>query len=151
VIIGLTGRVLFADRRPMTIAYRVGALAVCAGVPLTAAGIATGHLLEAPAAVLLALGMLVASLQIAFVASRRAASRSGLAAGLLVISGLTLVATMTLAASFALTGSAGHGGHGVPLVSIARMIELHGAPNAVLFALTGLAALSRLDPQPRTY
>jgi hypothetical protein len=151
VIIGLTGRVLFdADASP-TFAYRVGALTVCAGVPLTAAGIAIGRALEAPAAVVLAIGMLAASLQIAVVAARRVFRRSRLAAALLVISGLTLVGTMTLAASFALTGSAGRDGQGDPLVSISRMIQLHGAPNAVLFVLAGLTALSLLNPAPRRH
>jgi hypothetical protein len=118
--------------------YRIGTITVCLAVPLTAVGIATDRRLEAPAAILLACGMLLSSFVVGVSGARRAFAISKPAALLLVVSGITLLFTMSLAAAFAATGSAGRVLPSVPIVSIARMIELHGAPNAVLFALAGL-------------
>jgi hypothetical protein len=126
--------------------YQIAATAICAGIPLTAIGIATNHTIEATAAVLLASGMLCASALIVFVASRTAAQHSKLAALLFVVSGSTLLLTMTLAATFALTSSAGRGSslHGV--VPLQIMIDYHGLANAVGFSLSGLTALALTTP-----
>jgi hypothetical protein len=138
VVLGATGRLLFPSGARTSLVYRIGTITVCLAVPLTAVGIATDRRLEAPAAILLACGMLLSSFVVGVSGARRAFAISKPAALLLVVSGITLLFTMSLAAAFAATGSAGRVLPSVPIVSIARMIELHGAPNAVLFALAGL-------------
>jgi hypothetical protein len=150
VVLGATGRLLHPDATATSLVYRIGTVTVCLAVPLTALGIATDRALEAPAAVLLACGMLLSSFVVGVLGSRRALAQSKLAAALLAVSGATLLLTMTLAALFAVTGSASHVMTKVPLVSIARMIELHGAPNAVLFALAGLLGHVLLATHERT-
>lgn len=138
VVLGATGRLLFPNGQRTSLVYRIGTITVCLAVPLTALGIATDRRLEAPAAIVLACGMLLSSFVVGVSGARRAFRISKVASSLLAVSGTTLLLTMSLAAAFAATGSAGRVLPSVPVVSIARMIELHGAPNAVLFALTGL-------------
>ncbi len=142
VVLGGVGRLVagHAQRR-----YVVATLSVCAGVPLTAIGIATSPRVEAASAVLLACGMLVASTVLVATASRLALPRSRIAAALFVVSGATLLLTMTLAASFALTSSAGRGSSLAGIVPLGTMIAWHGAANAIGFALAGLTALTLLS------
>jgi hypothetical protein len=149
VVLGATGRLLFPDGERTSLVYRIGTVTVCLAVPLTAIGIATDRRVEAPAAVVLASGMLLSSFVVGVSGARRAFSRSKAAAILFAISGTTLLFTMSLAAAFAVTGSAARVLESVPLVSIARMIELHGAPNAVLFALAGLLGHVLLSTRDR--
>ncbi len=150
VILGATGRLLFAPGERSSVLYRIGTVTVCAAVPLTALGIATDRVLEAPAALVLASGMLVSSAVVGILGARRAVRSSKPAAALLALAGTTLLFTMSLAATFAVTGSAGRAISSLPLVSIPQMIELHGAPNAVLFALAGLIAHCLLDAPSRS-
>lgn len=149
VVLGATGRLLFPNGERTSLVYRIGTVTVCLAVPLTAIGIATDRRVEAPAAVVLASGMLLSAFVVGVSGARRAFSRSKAAAILFAISGATLLFTMSLAAAFALTGSAARVLASVPLVSIARMIELHGAPNAVLFALAGLLGHVLLSTRDR--
>lgn len=149
IVIGGVGRLLLDDaprkgRSILRVLYRIAAVAVCAGVPLTAIGIATNHTVEALSAVVLASGMLVASTVMIFAASRRAAPRSKIAAALFVVSGTTLLLTMTLAATFALTSSAGRGSSLGGAVPLQTMIDWHGGANAIGFSLAGLGALTIL-------
>lgn len=141
-IVGGVGRLLGEGARGLR--YRVGAVAVCAGVPLTAIGIATNHVVEASAAVLLACGMLVTSSVLVLNAASVAAKQSRLAAVLFVLSGTTLLLTMTLAATFALTSSAGRGSSLAGAIPLQTMIDWHGGANAMGFALPGLLALTLL-------
>ena len=136
IILGGVGRMLGAT----TNLYRVATIAVCAGVPLTAIGIATNHTIEQISAVTVASGMLCASVVLIFVASRRAASL--LARMLFIVSGGSLLLTMALAATFALTSSAGRGSSLQGAVSVQTMIDFHGAMNAIAFACSALAALT---------
>lgn len=149
LVIGGVGRIVLAPKGPAHLTYRVGALIVCAGVPLTAIGIATSRVLERPAAVTLALGVVIAASQIAVRAPIRARERSRVAPLMLIVSGATLLVTMALATLYALTGTAAHYGAGSRLIPIERMVQFHGAPNAVLFATLGLGALLVVDPAPR--
>ena len=149
IIIGGVGRLLLDDaprkgRSIIRALYRISAIAVCAGVPLTAIGIATNHTVEAISAVVLASGMLIASSVMVFAASRRAALVSKIAAALFVVSGTTLLLTMTLAATFALTSSAGRGSSLSGAVPLQTMIDWHGGANAIGFSLAGLGALTLL-------
>jgi hypothetical protein len=89
--------------------------------------------------------MLVASALIVLVASRRAWSRSPIAACLLTSAAIALVGTMALAAMFATTSSAGRGSTLSGAVSIDQMLAYHGAGNALGFALAAMVALTLLD------
>lgn len=146
IVLGGVGRLLGPELGRARL-YRVATLAVCAGVPLTAIGIATNHTVERLSAVTLAVGMLAASAVLVFQASRRARTRLG--AALFVLSGLSLLLTMALAATFALTSSAGRGSSLQGAVTLKTMIELHGATNAIAFACSALVALT-LQQLPRS-
>ena len=167
VVLGGVGRLLLAStpsgttkrstrsgttkrsKDPPRLLYRIATTTVCAGVPLTAIGIATNHTVESVSAVALACGMLCASVLLVGFASRRAWPRSRGAAVLFGIAGLALVGTMGLAATFALTSSAGRGSTLTGAIPLQTMIDLHGGGNALGFALSGIAALTFLDVRPR--
>ena len=145
IVLGGVGRLLgpASDAR----IYRVATVAVCAGVPLTAIGIATNHTIEQLSAVTVASGMLCASIVLVLRASRSASTRLG--AALFVLSGASLLLTMALAATFALTSSAGRGSTLQGAVSVQTMIDFHGAMNAIAFACSALVALT-LQQLPRS-
>jgi hypothetical protein len=147
IVIGGAGR-LVAPERPRLRLYAT--VVVCAGVPLTAIGIATNHTVERFAAVVLASGMLAASAMLVGFASRRAWPRSRTAAVLFVVSGGSLLLTMALAATFALTSSAGRGSSLTGAIPLQTMIDLHGGGNAFGFALSGLVALALLESSDGT-
>lgn len=145
VVLGAIGRFLFrgADKTP--IVYRLATLVVCAGVPLTAIGIATTHEVEVASAIFLACGMLLASALIAVAGARRAWDQAPITAPILAVSGSALLVTMGLAATFATTSSAGRGSALQGAIPLQTMIDLHGGGNAVVFALGALVALTALD------
>lgn len=147
VVLGGAGRLVrrSGESRASCILRRTATVVVCAGVPLTAIGIATNAVVERVSAVVLACGMLAASTLLVGLASRRAWPRSRLAAVLFVVSGASLLVTMALAATFALTSSAGRGSSLDGAIPLGTMIALHGGGNAFGFALSGLAALVVLD------
>jgi len=138
IVIGVAGRMLTTDDSSWP--HRIGTIAVCAGVPLTAIGIATTRAVESSSAIVLALGMLLAASVLVRTVARRAWKRSRIAAVLFAISGTSLFLTMALAATFALTGSAGRDGSFSMVVSFERMVLLHGAMNAFGFVTCGLVA-----------
>lgn len=142
VAIGAAGRLV---RERPRLPYAFAALVVCAGVPLTAVGIATNHAVEVVAALTLASGMLAAAAILALVASRRALPRSRTAAILFAIAGGALLVTMSLATVFATTSSAGRGSSLDGAIALQTMIDLHGGGNAFGFALSALVALTLLD------
>lgn len=142
IVLGGVGRML----GPATRLYRVATLAVCAGVPLTAIGIATNHTIEQISAVTVASGMLCASVVLIVHASRRATSLVGRM--LFVASGASLLLTMALAATFALTSSAGRGSSLQGAVGVQTMIDFHGAMNAIAFACSALFALTLQPLRP---
>jgi hypothetical protein len=145
IVIGGAGRRVFEGRRPTRL-YRIAASAVCAGIPLTALGIATSPVIEKLAACSLAVGMLTAAYFLVTAARKRAPTELG--ALLFGVSGATLLVTMSLAATFAITSSAGRHSTFTGLVSLQTMIDFHGAANAIGFALAGLLALM-LTPSRR--
>lgn len=150
-VLGALGRFLFEGART-SIVYRVATAIVCAGVPLTAIGIATTHQVEVVAAIFLACGMLLASSLLAIPGARRAWSRAPIAAVILALAGAALLGTMTLAAAFATTSSAGRSSSLQGAVDLQTMIDLHGGGNSIVFALGALVALTALDrrrPSPR--
>lgn len=150
-ILGGLGRLILAkaDKRLLAV-YTVAALVVCAGVPMTAIGIATNHTVEAISAVFLAIGMLCASLLLVRVGARRAFARSRFGGVFLGISGATLLVTMSLAVTFALTSSAGRGSALTGAIPLQTMIDFHGGANAFGFALCGLIGLALARPPPRS-
>lgn len=145
VVLGALGRFLFDEKEKTPLVYRLATLVVCAGVPLTAIGIATTHEVEVTSAILLACGMLVASGLVAVAGARRAWDRAPIAAVLLAVSGAALLVTMGLAATFATTSSAGRGSALQGAIPLQTMIDVHGGGNAVVFALGALVALTALD------
>ena len=148
LVIGCTGRLFAladAGAAKVALAYRIGTITVCAGIPLTAIGIMTTHAVEATAAVALACGMLLACFLLVVVVPRRAAERSKAAAALFAIAGVALLGTMGLAATFALTSSAGRGSTFDGPLSVQTMIDYHGGGNALGFALCALVALTLSD------
>lgn len=146
LVIGGAGKRVF-EGRPPTRHYRIAAIAVCSGIPLTAIGIATSPIIEKLAACSLALGMLAAAFFLVTAARRRAPTEIG--ALLFGISGATLLVTMSLAATFAVTSSAGRESTFAGTVSLQTMIDFHGAANAVGFALAGLPALTLTPRAPQ--
>jgi hypothetical protein len=149
LVIGCAGRAFALAEAKTALAYRIGTITVCAGIPLTALGILTTHVVEATAAVTLACGMVVACALLVLVVPRRAASRSKLAAALFALAGVALLGTMGLAATFALTSSAGRGSTFSGPLSVQTMIDLHGGGNALGFALSALVALTIVDREQR--
>lgn len=145
LVVGCTGRAFRLGEAKTSRAYRVGTITVCAGIPLTALGILTTHVVEATAAVTLACGMLVVCALLVLVVPRRAAPRSRLAAALFALAGLALLGTMGLAATFALTSSAGRSSTFSGPLSVQTMIDFHGGGNALGFALGALIALTLVD------
>jgi YndJ-like protein len=145
VVLGCVGRAFELDALRTARAYRVAAVTVCAGIPLTAIGILTTHAVEAAAAVLLASGMLVVCTLLVAVVPRRAARSSKLAAGLFAVAGVALLGTMGLAVMFALTSSAGRGSTFDGPLDVQTMITFHGGGNALGFALGALVALTIID------
>lgn len=143
IVLGGAGRIVRteAESRAACILRRAATIIVCAGVPLTAIGIATNAVVERIAAVVLACGMLAASTLLVAFASRRSWARSRAAALLFVMSGGSLLVTMALAATFALTSSAGRGSSLAGAIPLGTMIDLHGGGNAFGFALLGIAAV----------
>jgi len=148
VVIGCVGRLGQERSAPTRARYRLGTSAVIAGVPLTALGILFGATIERIAAVLLAAGLLVASIDaVATVVAGK--ERPFAPRALLGVAFAGLVVPMGLAATFALTGSAGRGRGLSEIVSLATMIRYHGAINALVFALPALVACRVLDTAPR--
>jgi hypothetical protein len=141
IVIGSAGKVV-APSRPRL--RHFATVVVCAGVPLTAIGIATNHTVERISAIILASGMLAASALLVGFASRKAWPRSRGAAVLFVVSGGSLLLTMALAATFALTSSAGRGSSLAGAIPLQTMIDLHGGGNAFGFALSGLVGFALL-------
>lgn len=147
MVLGGVGRLLGAAAADSKL-YRVATIAVCAGVPLTAIGIATNHTIEQISAVTVASGMLCASVILIFYASPRATSFLGRL--LFIVAGASLLMTMALAAAFALTSSAGRGSSLQGAVTVQTMIDFHGAMNAIAFACSALVALTLQQLRPST-
>jgi hypothetical protein len=128
--------------------YRIGTITVCLAVPLTAVGIATDRRLEAPAAIVLACGMLLSSFVVGVSGARRAFSISKPAAVFFAISGITLLFTMSLAAAFAATGSAGRVLPSVPIVHRPHDRASRCAKRGPLRAHGPLRARASVHPEP---
>ncbi len=154
LVCGLVGRLVHEPGERTSFEYRVAAVAVCAGVPLTAVGILTSHGTEATSALLLAAGMLALAALLFLRATRAALAlrpgwRGRAAAALFALAGLSLVVSMAFAATFAVTGSAGRDASDDPLFSITRMVEVHGVANALGFTTACLLAFTLLEPPER--
>lgn len=152
VVLGLLGASLRADGASaggaLPWVYRLAAGVVMAGVPLVAVGITVSRSLESPAAVVLGGGMLLAAGLLMREGRRRvgvAAWRSRASGALLAVAGLALVLSMSFAVAFALTGSAGRAAPG-GRVSFHLMAAVHGAANALGFALGALLAFALRGP-----
>lgn len=148
-VLGALGRFLRDEgASPLTLRYRIAVAIVCAGVPLTAIGIATTHTVEVLAAIGLAAGMLVAGGLLiggARRAWRRSTTAAKIAGAILALAGSALALTMALAATFATTSSAGRGSSLAGVVPVQTMIDLHGGMNSIVFALGALVGLTALD------
>jgi hypothetical protein len=126
------------------------AVVVMAGVPLVAVGITVSRALESPSAVVLGAGMLVAAWLLLREGLRRLRSETGWArvsGALLCVAGLSLVLSMGFAVAFAMTGSAGRAAPG-GRISFHLMAAVHGAANALGFALCALLAFALRGPPP---
>lgn len=150
----LEGQHAAAGNAPRALSLlRSGVLVVLGGIPLVAAGIVFTHALELPAAVLLALALLIVMGGLVVAGARRlragpdaAARASG---ALLVVAGLCLVLSMSLVVVFAATGSVTRGA-APPLVPWEWMVRLHGGANALGFSFCALVAFVwRPAPGPR--
>ncbi len=152
VVLGLLGLSLFPDgvaaRGALAVWYGVAAVVVMAGVPLVAVGITVSRALESPSAVVLGAGMLVGAWLLLREGLRRLRSETGWArvsGALLGVAGLSLVLSMGFAVAFAMTGSAGRAAPG-GRISFHLMAAVHGAANALGFALCGLLAFALRGP-----
>lgn len=148
IVVGAIGRLGFSRDAPLSRAYRLGAVAVIAGVPLTALGITGSRLLERSAAILLASGMLIAA-SVGVRVALGLTGRSLLWRVVLILSFVGLVVPMSLAVGFTLTGSAGIGAGLSALLPLPTMLRWHGAVNALVFAVPALAACCGLRARPR--
>jgi hypothetical protein len=144
VVAGLVGRVTTGR------VYAASTVVVLLGIPLVAAGIQLSRALEMPSAIVLALGMLGLAAMLARTALGwlRGEPPRRLAGALLAIAPASLVLSMALAVAFTTTGSATRGA-GESLIPYARMAELHGAANAIGFAVAALVAFTLAPPAPR--
>lgn len=127
ILAGLAGRVLPGTHHTAVV------VGVLAGVPLVAIGISTTLLIEGFAAVVMATaGIGLGALQLRIAGDR---TLPALRRGLLAISGLALLGGMALAMAYGV-------GAWLPArpVSIPGMVAMHGATNAIGFALLGLLA-----------
>jgi len=136
VVVGQVGRLIEPASR-MAPLYRHGAIWVSAAPILVAIGITWSPLLEVVMACLLAWGILV----VAFVTVIHVAPRGGWH---LVLGGgaLVLLLTMALAVVYAVGEYLER-----PFLLIPRMAELHGAVNAIAYAVVSLVALRMLSPR----
>jgi hypothetical protein len=162
VVAGLMGRAIGLRRHPARptepLAKRnwrrlakISIGVVIAGVPLVAAGIQFSRALEAPAAILLGLGMVGTAACLAKVAYARAhvAGFSHLiSATLLSMAAFSLVLSMSFAVAFTTTGSATQGA-GEPLVPFATMLRYHAIVNVFGFAFAALSAFVLVSAGPR--
>ncbi|MFO0625458.1 MAG: YndJ family protein [Polyangiales bacterium] len=152
VVLGLLGLSMFPQGVSAPgargVPYRLAAVVVMAGVPLVAVGITVSRSLESPSAVILGAGMLVASWLLQREGLRRWRGVAGRVSGaLLAFAGLSLVLSMGLAVAFALTGSAGRATPG-GRISFTFMAQVHGAANALGFALCALVGFALRGPPP---
>lgn len=154
LVCGLAGRLIHGPGERTSVEYRAVALAVCAGVPLTAVGILSSPTVEASSALLLAAGLLALAAMLLLRATRAALAlrpgwRGRSAAALLGLAGTSLVVSMVYAATFALTGSAGRDASADSIFSVTRMVEVHGVANALGFTTASLLAFTLLEPRTR--
>lgn len=131
VLCGRVGRELRGRGLSTPRAFRVAAAGVIAGPALVAAGITLSRTLELGAVVILVASLAIISLLQLFAVVPRQVDRR--VQGLLGVSAVSLLAAMLLAVVYR------WGRYAVsPLVSLPRMIPLHGAVNAVGFVLFGV-------------
>lgn len=156
VVLGAGARLLPARERAGW-ALRVAVLAVCGGIPVTAAGILLGRGVDSAAALVVASGMLWSAALIAFriapTLRRSARLRGGgvLGAWVLRIAPGLLVLSMGAAALFAVTGSVARGAAWSELLSLPRMVALHGWVNAIGFVTPCLVVLAIANPLPHVH
>lgn len=152
VVAGLMGRAIGLRRHPDRPSEAIAGArwrqlgkisigVVIAGIPLVAAGIQFSRALEAPAALLLGLGMLGTAACLAKIAYGRAqvsGLRHLISATLLSIAACSLVLSMGFAVAFTTTGSASREA-AEPLVPFATMLRFHAVVNVFGFALAALS------------
>jgi len=130
VVLGLCGRALAGKRGAV---YAPTAIVHGLGVALVAIGISTSHTVERLAAWLLALAFISGG--VLLVSLRRP---------LLIAAGLVTLVSGALAIHFATGGFAA-----LSADRFARMIRLHGVPNAVGFVLLSIVAFRLSPPRSR--
>jgi hypothetical protein len=125
--------------RPEQRTWQVSAVLVVVAVPLVAIGITASPLLELIGALLTALAAAVVGVGMLL----RARSLAGIAAALSALAGSCLLAAMIFAASYALGEYTE-----LPWPDINRMVQLHGAVNALGFGLLGAWSWQLAPPPP---
>lgn len=138
VVIGLLGRALGGRWRRV---YAAVATAHGSGVALVAIGITFSHLIEQLAAWLVAAAFVSAGLLLAGPATR---SLPPLPRALLRVAGVVTLGSGALAAHFSLGGFGNLGAD-----RLARMVFLHGVPNAIGFVLLSVIAFRLAPPVSR--
>lgn len=138
VIVGQIGRLVPAESRAGAW-YRAGAALVILGPILVALGITFSPLVEVATAALLAAGILLVAAVTVISVAFRAPQR--MARALLGAAQLVSILTMALALTYALGEYLGHS-----FIAIHPMVELHGAFNALGYAVPSLVALRILSP-----
>ena len=139
VMTGLLGHALWKRPSRAWTLYRPAAAGMIMGPILVALGITFWPLLEAVAALVLALSLgVVAFLTLGAVLPRAGVSSAGL---LLAVSSVAAILAMLFATTYALGTLSGAG-----RLSIATMIQVHGWVNALGFSLCGLAGWLNLAP-----
>lgn len=138
---GVSGRLLRPGRTLTARLYQLSAIGLITGPPLVALGITFSVLIEALAALILALSLTILSILtlLRIVPTRD----NGLQRLLLTISAASILFAMTFALAYAygrLTGTPG--------VTIPTMINVHGWVNALGFTLAGLLGWTICAPQP---
>lgn len=141
VIGGISGRLLRRGGALTARLYQLSATGLIAGPPLVALGITFSVLIEALAALILALSLTILSILtlVRIVPSRE----NGLQRLLLTISAASVLFAMTFALAYAYGRFSGVSG-----VTIPTMINVHGWVNALGFTLAGLLGWAICTPQP---
>lgn len=130
VVLGLCGRALGGTRAAL---YTPTAIVHGLGVALVAIGITTSHAVERLAAWLLAVAFVSGGLLLVSLRRR-----------LLILAGLVTLLSGALAIHFASGGFAA-----LSADRVARMIRLHGVPNALGFVLLGIVGFRLAPPRSR--
>jgi hypothetical protein len=142
VIAGLTGRAIQADKLNLRRFYQWACFGLVLGPALVAAGITLSPLLEIVAVAVLATSVVSLAVCILMIVP---SVPGRWAPAFLLLSAFSIATGMVFAFAYGLGEFTG-----VPLVTISRMVQVHGWLNALGFSFCGLLAFSQFKPAAKS-